>query len=104
MDVNIGGNGSFDVSRFGGLEGGNGSLEVLKFGSLEGGAQTSKLPNLQTSKHLTIQTSVAAPEDIAAAGIPDAALSRDDDVGRLVAQAFDLPPPPMPTFAVDDRI
>ena len=32
------------------------------------------------------------------AKVPDAALSRDDDLGRFVNSAFNLPPPPMPNF------
>jgi hypothetical protein len=50
------------------------------------------------TQFLTITESTASPEDIAAAEIPDAALSRDDALGRLVGEAFNLPPPPMPAF------
>jgi len=32
------------------------------------------------------------------ADVPASALSRDDDLGRLVASAFNLPPPPAPPF------
>ena len=32
------------------------------------------------------------------ADVPDAALSRDDELGKLVSAAFNLPPPPMPEF------
>ena len=32
------------------------------------------------------------------ADVPAAALRRDDDLGRLAAAAFNLPPPPMPAF------
>ena len=31
--------------------------------------------------------------------IPDSALSRDDELGKLVSAAFNLPPPSMPNFA-----
>jgi len=41
---------------------------------------------------------VASPEDISAAAIPESELSRDDDLGKLVSAAFNLPPPPMPDF------
>ena len=47
---------------------------------------------------LTVTQAPAAPEDIAAAEIPESALSRDDDLGRLVSSAFALPAPPMPDF------
>ena len=30
--------------------------------------------------------------------VPDAALRRDDAIGRLFSAAFALPPPPMPAF------
>ena len=30
--------------------------------------------------------------------VPDAALVRDDDLGKLVNAVFDLQPPPMPAF------
>lgn len=33
------------------------------------------------------------------AAVPDAALRRDDDLGKLVSSAFSLPPPQMPVFA-----
>ena len=48
---------------------------------------------------LTITHAIASSEDIAAAGISDAALLRDDALGRLVNEAFGLPPPPMPDFS-----
>lgn len=34
------------------------------------------------------------------ADVPAAELSREDGLGRLVSSAFNLPPPPMPQFAV----
>ena len=33
------------------------------------------------------------------ADVSDAALSRDDALGKLVSSAFNLPPPPMPAFS-----
>ena len=43
-----------------------------------------------------------APSGLASAepvaDIPDAALLRDDALGKLVNAAFSLPPPPMPAF------
>ena len=32
--------------------------------------------------------------------VPAAELSREDDLGKLVSAAFNLPPPPMPNFNV----
>ena len=51
------------------------------------------------ASEFTITRAVVSPEDLAAAEIPDSALSRDDALGRLVGAAFNLPPPPMPDFA-----
>ena len=41
-------------------------------------------------------TGLASAEPVS--DIPDAALVRDDALGRLVNSAFSFPPPPMPTF------
>lgn len=76
-----------------------GSLEVLKFGSLEpSNLQTSNSPTRRPSSTLMITRATVSAEDIAAAEIPDAALARDDALGKLVGKAFNLPPPPMPSF------
>lgn len=32
------------------------------------------------------------------ADVPESALSRDDDLGKLMGAVFNLPPPPMPDF------
>ncbi len=53
-------------------------------------SEPAQLPN-----NLTVTHATATPEDIAAAGIPDAALSRDDDLGKLIGEVFNLPSPPM---------
>ena len=76
-----------------------GSFEVSKFGSLEpSNIQTSNPPNIQTSNPLTITRATVSAEDIAAADIPDAALTRDDALGKLIGTASNLPPPPPPPF------
>lgn len=41
---------------------------------------------------------IASSEPVA--DVPDEALARDDALGRLMNAAFDLPPPPMPAFAL----
>ena len=75
----------------------NASQEALRFGGAEplttGGSQVSALKS-----QLTVTQSIASPEDISAAAIPDEALLRDDDLGNVVNVAFNLPPPPMPDF------
>ena len=80
---------------------GNGGFDALKFGSLDSSTnmQASSKSDLKAPAPLTITEAVAAPEDIAAAEIPDAALSRDDALGKLVGAAFSLPPPALPDFA-----
>ena len=57
------------------------------------GARQAEKPNL------SITQAAVAPGEIAAAGIDESSLTRDDALGRLVASAFNLPPPPMPDFA-----
>ena len=42
-------------------------------------------------------TGLASAEPVA--DVSDAALNRDDALGKLVSSAFNLPPPPMPAFA-----
>ena len=64
--------------------------------STEGAPQTPSQP--PSTPSLTITEAPTSPEDITAATLPDTALSRDDDLGLLITTAFDLPPPPMPTF------
>ena len=78
-----------------------GNFDALKFGGLE-----SKPPLPQASKASTLQTSspqaptfnpLESSEPVA--DVPADALSRDDALGKLVNSVFNLPPPPMPTFA-----
>ncbi|MBP5787814.1 MAG: hypothetical protein J6Y19_08375, partial [Kiritimatiellae bacterium] len=61
-------------------------------------AAADKKP-LASPRDLTITQAKASAEDIAAASIPDSALTRTDPLGLLVSSAFDLPPPPMPDFS-----
>jgi hypothetical protein len=61
-------------------------------------AAAAKKP-LASPRDLTITQAKASAEDIAAASIPDSALTRTDPLGLLVSSAFDLPPPPMPDFS-----
>lgn len=78
----------------------NGNFGAWKLEDL----QTSKPQDLSTSRPPNLQTS--QPPDLdplqgsePTADIPEAALSRDDDLGKLVNSVFNLPPPPMPSFA-----
>jgi len=49
------------------------------------------------SYDLTISLTEAAIEDIKAAGLPEDAFKRDDELGKLISGAFSLPAPPFPT-------
>lgn len=54
----------------------------------------------RTAANLSItdaKASVASGEPVGA--VPESALRRDDDIGKLVSAAFSLPPPPMPDFS-----
>ena len=62
------------------------------------GAAPAKPAAAPSAPGLTITHATASPEDVAAASIPDSALTRDDDLGLLVSSAFTLPAPPMPNF------
>ncbi len=57
-----------------------------------------KLEEASLHGGVTVSEGVADAMDISAASIPESALGRDDDIGRLVGRAFGLPPPPMPDF------
>ena len=54
-----------------------------------------KAPDITTTSRTTFDP-VKGSEPTA--DVPDAALSRDDDLGKLVNSAFSLQPPPMPDF------
>lgn len=47
---------------------------------------------------LSITNLAANEESSIGSDIPDAALSREDALGRFVNSAFNYPPPPMPKF------
>ena len=51
---------------------------------------------LSSSSSFQIADLLSGSEPVA--DVPESALTRDDDLGRLVASAFNLPPPAMPEF------
>ena len=70
-----------------------------------GGELSSVTDVKQTRLHATLDKVEVKASQLDALGksepiaeVPDAALSRDDELGRLVSAAFNLPPPPMPEF------
>jgi hypothetical protein len=88
MEINLNNN---NIGNFGiGL----GALDTQGVDAAHG-AKSTKKADMAT---FTITEAVASPEDISAAAIPESELSRDDDLGKLVSAAFNLPPPPMPDF------
>ena len=62
-------------------------------------SQNSNVKSLHVSNLLsTVQAAgLASAEPVGA--VPDEALSRDDELGKLMKAAFSLPPPPMPSFS-----
>jgi hypothetical protein len=96
MEINLNNNG------FGNIGMGH---EALDAKGIDAGNAATGASQVSNSKSL--QISNLAP-DAKAAGlassepvtdVPDAALSRDDALGKLVLAAFNMPPPPMPAFA-----
>ena len=76
------------------------------FGRIAAGASQNAVPATVKQKDSNLQPSNLQSTTLDAlqgsepvAEIPDAALSRDDALGKLVGEAFNLPPPPMPDFA-----
>jgi len=92
MEVNLN---SQNAAEWSARQAALGAQESLDAGSERPGApRASRL----ASSGLSISESPAAPEDVSAANLPESALSRDDDLGKLVSSAFSLPAPPMPNF------
>jgi len=61
-------------------------------------ATASRVPH--TSSNLEITAGVAGLESSEpVADVPASALERNDALGNLINSAFNLPPPPMPTFS-----
>ena len=87
MEINLG-NGfgvSHDALNVGVGGAGRGTLDAPKASRLSPNITIGMGPEALASAEPTVD-------------VPDSALSRDDDIGRLVNAAFSLPPPPMPDF------
>lgn len=75
------------------------TLDASRVSGLDSAAtKPSNRPTAESPRHLTITHATATPEELAAAEIPESALTRDDELGNLIGRAFNLPPPPMPAF------
>ena len=92
MDINLNNNG------FGNVGMGRATMGANAVGP---GAEAKDVDAARDAKNAVTFTD-ARPAALAAAeplaDVPDAALSRDDALGKLVSAAFNLPPPPMPSF------
>ena len=75
-------------------EGSDVSLQATEVGGKRLQSMTEG-KNIQSTKAFD---PMAAAEPTAE--VPEAALTRDDDLGNLVSSAFNLAPPPMPNFSV----
>ena len=89
MEINLNNNG------IGNLGMGQGITDIQ---GVDAGLAAKNAQKAGAAAPLTITEAVASREDVEAAAIPESALSRDDDLGKLMNKAFNLPPPPMPTF------
>ncbi len=89
MEINLNNNG------IGNLGMGQGITDMQ---GVDAGLAAKNAQKAGAAAPLTIPEAMASPEDVEAAAIPESALSRDDDLGKLMDKAFNLPPPPMPTF------
>lgn len=90
MNVNFNGNniGNFGMGRIA-----TGAAQEAAPASVGQKASNLQSSSLQPSTLDTIQGSEPVTD------VPDAELTRDDDLGKLVNSVFNLPPPPMPAFA-----
>lgn len=90
MEINLG-------NKFGGNMGVG--LETADVGNV-GHAAAEASGASRTPANLTIGegfADISSSEPVAR--VPESALRRNDDLGNLVNSAFNLPPPPMPTFS-----
>jgi hypothetical protein len=77
---------------------GNGAYGIVDQAKVDG----SKVEGQKTGGH-EVRLSGAQSFDVIRgsepiAEVPDSALTRDDELGRLVSSAFNFPPPAMPEF------
>ncbi|MBR4674256.1 MAG: hypothetical protein IKP00_07310 [Victivallales bacterium] len=76
----------------------NRNLNANKTG-FETGVSAVKSQEIAAEKPLLSITSKDVDEESSiGSDIPEAALSREDALGKLVSSAFNFPPPPMPNF------
>ena len=78
----------------------NGYGNIGMSGEMSGVGDVKTTRQQETSANFEVKASAldALGKSEPLADVPDAALSRDDELGKLVSAAFNLPPPPMPEF------
>lgn len=95
MEINLNSNG------FGNIGMGRGMSETAAIGAgreATDASQASRAKSLHVSNLSSGQSAgLASAEPVGK--VPEEALSRDDELGKLMNAAFNLPPPPMPTFS-----
>ena len=95
MEINLNSNG------FGNIGMGRGMSETtVSDAGLEtiDASQASRVKSLHVSNpSSSVQSAVLASAE-PVTEVPDEALLRDDALGKLMSTAFNLPPPPMPSF------
>lgn len=75
--------------------------ETIGNGVTDAGVEATKASRASQQKD-NLKVSVGARDRLSAAeptaNVPESALDRNDDLGRVVNAAFSLPAPPMPQF------
>ena len=95
MEININSNGFGNIGM---------GREMLDANVVGAGSETKATTGAGAKReaHDRVIFTRVQPDGIASsepvADVPDEALSRDDELGKLMSTAFNLPPPPMPTF------
>ena len=95
MEINLNNNGFGNIGM---------GRETLDANTIGAGSETKGASGVdaRSGKRDEVTFTRAQPSGIASsepvADVPDAALDRDDALGKLMAAAFNLPPPPMPPF------
>lgn len=96
MEINLNSNG------FGNIGMGRESFDAAPVGA---GSETKGASGIDAGRgtHDKVTFTRAQPSSIASSepvtDVPDAALDRNDELGKLMNAAFNLPPPPMPSFS-----
>lgn len=91
MEINLNNNG------FGNVGMGRETLDTTGIGAADA-AKVSRPQTLQVSSLSSDAKTAGLASSEPVADVPDAALARDDALGKLVLSAFSMPPPPMPAF------